>query len=122
VGDLISGNPNDEHFMQEFETVTGRCNDLVLLRDGGVVHSEAFTHAVKEISSIAGFQVIQADTGDITLRYIGPKPMRSSEIAEMRQRLNRIHPDLADICIARVESLGQTMAGKTRRILRENNL
>lgn len=119
VGDLISGNPNDEHFMQEFEAVTGRCNDLIVLRNGGVMHSEAFTHAVKEMSFIVGFQVIQADNGDIALSYIGPKPLRLSEIAEIRQRLNKIHPELAGIRILRVKELSQTIAGKTRPIRRE---
>lgn len=119
VGDLISGNPNDEHFMQEFESVTGRCNDLVVLRNDRVVHSEAFTHIVKDCSSILGYQVIQSGDGDITLNYVAEKPLGSGEMAEIRRRLNKINSELARISIERVESLEQTIAGKTRRIFRE---
>jgi phenylacetate-CoA ligase len=119
VGDLISANPNDEHFTQTFESVTGRCNDLIVLRNGGVVHSEAFSHAVKEMSSIAGYQVVQSYDGDITLNYVAREPLGPPEMEELRRRLNRINPDLTSIRVARVESLEQTIAGKTRRIFRQ---
>lgn len=118
VGDLISANPDAVEFDQEFESVTGRCNDLLTLTDGGMVHSEAFSHAVKEISSIAGYQVVQSAEGEITLNYLASAPLRSAEVATIRQRLGKIHPDLAGVRIARVSALEQTLAGKTRRICR----
>lgn len=119
VGDLISANPNSEHFGQQFETVIGRCNDLVTLANGGIVHSEAFTHAVKEIPSLTGYQVVQSADGDITLNYMAEKPLRPDEIAEIRRRLTQINSDLTGISIERVQALEQTIAGKTRPIRRE---
>lgn len=118
LGDLISVEANDDHFMQEFESVIGRCNDYVILRNGNVVHSEAFTHAVKEISSIGGFQVIQSADGNITLNYVSAKPIGEGEIAAIRRKFAKIHADLESVNIERVESLERTVAGKTRRIFR----
>ena len=43
----------------------GRCNDYIALSDGASIHSEAFTHAVKECETVARFQVVQTANGKI---------------------------------------------------------
>jgi len=119
LGDLISTNPDGKDFSQEFEAGIGRCNDCVILRNGGVVHSEAFTHAVKEISSILGYQVVQSPDGAISLRYLAAKRLEPSDVEEIVRRLNRVNPYLSGVRVERVDSLEQTIAGKTRRIVRQ---
>jgi phenylacetate-coenzyme A ligase PaaK-like adenylate-forming protein len=119
VGDLISANADEGDIGQSFKAVIGRCNDYVILPSGGVVHSEAFSHAVRDGSSILGYQVIQSADGAITLNYVAAEPLALNEAAEIRRRLGQIHPGLATLRIERVESLEQTIAGKTRRIMRE---
>lgn len=119
IGDLISENPNDQRFVQAFEAVTGRCNDYVILGNDGVVHSEAFSHVVKDFSSILGYQLVQTTDGDITLNYMAREPLGLAEMAEIKRRLNKINAGLARVSIERVESLEQTIAGKTRRICRD---
>lgn len=120
VGDLISADSSDGDFGQGFEAVTGRCNDLMVLRSGAVVHSEAFSHAVREISSILCFQVTESVNRDITLQYVAAEPLKQDEVVGIRDRLKKIHSELAGIRIARVESLEQTIAGKSRPIRRES--
>lgn len=118
LGDLISINPNEEHSVQEFKTVIGRCNDYVVLPNGGVIHSEAFTHAIKDLAAISAYQVVQSAEGDIALKCVAATSIGSHETAEIRRRLDRINTGLAEIRLEWVESLDQTIAGKTRRVIR----
>jgi phenylacetate-CoA ligase len=117
IGDLISENPNAPEFNQMFSRVMGRCNDSITLRDGTIIHSEAFTHAVKECSSVQDFQVVQQANGTILFRYISGS--RRPEDNEIRRRLGVIHPALRETELTRVATLPQTIAGKTRTIIRE---
>jgi len=118
IGDLISDNPDSEEFNQEFERVVGRCNDFVLLKDQSPLHSEAFSHAVKDNKSILGYQVIQSNTGLITLNYTSNQQLEERDIARLRDRLGRISPELTGIAIERADRLEQTVAGKTLAIVR----
>ena len=118
IGDLISADPDADDFAQEFEEVVGRCNDFVELRSGSVIHSEAFTHAVKEMSGITGYQVSQSAGGEVVLDYVSARPLAEGEMAVLRERLRRVNAELGAIGIRRVTALEQTIAGKTRRISR----
>jgi phenylacetate-coenzyme A ligase PaaK-like adenylate-forming protein len=118
VGDLISQDPNAREFDQQFERVIGRCNDCITLPGGGTVHSEAFSHAVKECPFVLSFQVVQRGNGEIQFNYI-PAPRYKTDEAEIRRRLGVIHPALRDISIRQVTAIPQTIAGKTRSIVSE---
>jgi len=118
IGDLISSDPNDLVFDQGFGRVVGRCNDWLALPDGGRVHSEAFTHAVKECPFLLGFQVVQRDNGEIQFRYVPESRSEANEL-EVRRRLATIHPALRDVVLKQVPSIPQTIAGKTRTVVRE---
>jgi hypothetical protein len=99
--------------------VIGRCNDYVELADGANIHSEAFTHAVKECTGVARFQVVQNGGGKIFFRYIAISQQPAIE-SEIRRRLSIVHPELGNVQLERVASLPQTIAGKTRTIVREH--
>ncbi len=119
VGDLISDDPNSEQFDQTFSRVIGRCNDYIALNDGVKIHSEAFTHAVKECAGIDRFQVVQNSSGKIYFRYTGP-PRDSAVEGEIQRRLSIVHPELRGVRFECVNSLGQTISGKSRTIVRES--
>ncbi len=104
--------------LARFERVAGRCNDYVDLPDGAQVHSEAFSHAVRPCAAVRGFQVVQKGP-DLRLRYAAERLLDSGEESEIRRRLGVVHPELAGISFERVGSLDQTVAGKTRMILRQ---
>ena len=118
IGDLISADPDAADFAQEFREVVGRCNDFVELGGGAVVHSEAFTHAVKELPRITGYQVSQSTSGAVVLDYVSAEPLAEGEMAALRERLRRVNAELEAIGIRRVAALEQTVAGKTRRVFK----
>ena len=100
-----------------FKRVIGRCNDYVLLRDGAMMHSEVFTHAVRHCSEITSYQIIQVDT-DIHIHFTSPEALSEEKMAQIRSRLAKVHPELAQVRIKRVSRLQQTLAGKTPMVLR----
>ena len=71
IGDEVElgkGATDHEFGVDMFQRVIGRCNDFVSLPDGSVIHSEAFTHAVRSCSSISGYQVVESG-GDLRVHY-----------------------------------------------------
>lgn len=103
--------------LAEFQRVVGRCNDYVVLSDGFTVHSEVFSHAVRPCEDVRGFQIVQE--GDaLALRYTSPDDLPQEHRLGIRARLERVHPALGAIRFERVESLSQTVAGKTRMVIR----
>lgn len=119
IGDLISNDPESPAFSQQFSSVIGRCNDVLEIPGGPTVHSEAFSHAIKDNRSISNFQVVQSKRGDLELNYVAASPLDDAGLALIRDRLKRINPMLERIPIKRVELLEQTIAGKTQRIFRQ---
>ncbi|MBI1883155.1 MAG: hypothetical protein HYS08_02985 [Chlamydiae bacterium] len=120
MGDLIMGGSEDDHFRFEFQSVVGRCNDYVILEDGQVVHSEAFTHVIRDFSAISGYQILQRTDGNVFLSYTGARLLTLAELRELKRRLCWINAGLAAVQIERVQSIDPTIAGKTRRIIRED--
>ena len=109
--DLVTG-------VDSFERVLGRCNDYIVLSDGFTVHSEVFTHAVRPCEAIMSYQVVQAE-GDLRIRYIAAAPLSRPDLDDIRTRLDRVHPELRHIPVERVAKLEQTIAGKTRMVIRK---
>ena len=118
IGDLITINPNGGDCAQEFESVIGRCNDYVVLPNGALVHSEAFSHAVKDLAGILAYQVVQESRERITLRCVGAPGRDSDASVEIQRRLERILPGITGVQVQWVDALEQTIAGKSRRIVR----
>jgi len=120
IGDEIETEPvSDEPFagLAGFRRVVGRCNDYVVLNDGFTVHSEVFSHAVRPCNAVRGFQVRQ-DGDDIRIHYTSEAELPPEQGQGIRVRLSRVHPSLGAIRLERVASLSQTVAGKTRMIVR----
>jgi phenylacetate-coenzyme A ligase PaaK-like adenylate-forming protein len=100
-----------------FRRVLGRCNDYVVLADGTLAHSEAFTHSVRGCAAIRAYQVVQ-DSAGIRLCYEASGTLDVDEERGVRQRLGRIHEELGRIPIERVTALRRTIAGKTPMVIR----
>jgi glycosyltransferase involved in cell wall biosynthesis/phenylacetate-coenzyme A ligase PaaK-like adenylate-forming protein len=122
IGDRILGvDPSSDRLIgvDVFDRVLGRCNAYTVLQDGSVVHSEMFTHALKDCPSVRAYQVIQ-DGFDIRLHYVAGEDLSQEWTSRICSRLAGVHPSLARIEISRVERLEQTVAGKTPMIIRRN--
>jgi phenylacetate-CoA ligase len=100
-----------------FERVIGRCNDYVVLSDGATIHSEVFSHALRPCSEIHGFQVVQSEK-HLRIRFTSIGELPEEREREILARLAKAHPDLALATLERVATLEQTIAGKTRMVVR----
>lgn len=100
-----------------FPEVMGRTNLFLELESGERIHSEALSHAVKGISNISGYQMVQ-ENGARTLFLTVLAPLGSDQICEIRERLGKISPSLSETPILVVDRLQQTRAGKTPMIIR----
>jgi phenylacetate-coenzyme A ligase PaaK-like adenylate-forming protein len=100
-----------------FARVIGRSNDYVALADGFLAHSEAFTHCVRACVAIQAYQVVQ-DARGIRLHYVAARDLDAADAQGVRERLRRIHPDLAGVALERVAALQRTVAGKTPMVIR----
>lgn len=120
IGDeveLAPGSPDRVIGLTGFERLAGRCNAYVELADGALVHSEAFSHAVRPCAAIRGYQVIQ-EGADLRLRVTAIRELSTDDEAALRRRLAVVHRDLESIALERVDALQQTIAGKTPMIIR----
>jgi phenylacetate-CoA ligase len=120
IGDEVDLASPDEDAtsLYEFPRVVGRSNDYAELADGTRVHSEAFSHAVRPCAAVRGYQIVQSGSG-LRVRYTAERPMPESDLAGIRERLRRVHGDLSAVGFEHVETLDQTVAGKTRMVVRE---
>jgi phenylacetate-coenzyme A ligase PaaK-like adenylate-forming protein len=121
LGDEIDpglGAPDRLVGVTRFERVIGRCNDYAVLDDGFLAHSEVFTHAARACRAVRSYQVVQ-DRGGIRLLYTADAELSEADASGIRERLRRVHPQLAEIPLERVLALRRTIAGKTPMVLRE---
>jgi hypothetical protein len=93
---------------------------VVLTTSGVLVHSETFTHAVRDLSSLLRYQIV-CDANGIAKRiaYEAPAPMSVAAQTEVRRRLASIDASLAEVTLVRVESLAQSVAGKSPMVIKE---
>jgi len=119
IGDLvIPCNEGDDPCL-EFQSIIGRSNDCLVLRNGAVVHPQAFRDAISWCKSVADFQIVQRVDGRITLRFVSAREPSADECAAIKQRLTQVNEALGAIELEEVRELEQTVAGKTKRIVRE---
>ena len=119
LGDEIELEPGEEGLgVARFQSVKGRCHDTVTLADGTILHSEAFSHSVRPCPEIRCFQVVD-DKRTISLNYIAPETITDGQMLLIRQRLSKINLSLQNIEIKRVDQLEQTIAGKTKMVVRK---
>lgn len=119
IGDeiIVAEEDEDWRFVFSAENVLGRCNDYVKLNNGEVIHSEAFTHAIKYDESILAYQIVQ-ENSTITLRYVSHQSLAKNTEELLRLRLKKISSSLYNISIRHVKHLTKSIAGKTPMIVR----
>ena len=120
LGDFISNNSGLKE-STTFDKVVGRCNDYIELDNGSLIHSEAFTHILKEIPNILAFQVVQSRIKGISINYISRNQLSKVEISYICSKLKKVNTKLSDIRLKKVEKLENTVAGKTKFVIREEN-
>jgi phenylacetate-CoA ligase len=121
LGDLIDAEPPAPSGagLRRIRRVVGRCNDVVHLPNGAAIHSEAFTHCMRDAPGVRAFQVVVAKQGWPRLRYEAADELDASVIREVRRRLAIVDPALAHTPLERTECVARSVAGKHKTVVVE---
>jgi len=117
IGDLIAGTSAALGIGEKFDRVIGRANDGIVIGKNGFVHSEAFSHVMRDIDRIQAFQVVQKSNREITINYTSEEILPLDMTRLIDQRLRKIDRRLSSVCMNRVAEIGGTIAGKSKRIV-----
>jgi phenylacetate-coenzyme A ligase PaaK-like adenylate-forming protein len=121
LGDLVDAEPAvaSAAGLRRIRRVVGRCNDVVPLPNGAAIHSEAFTHCMRDLPGVRAFQVVVARQGWPRLRYEAEGELDAGSISEVRRRLAIVDPSLADTPVERTERVVTSIAGKHKTVVVE---
>ena len=120
IGDEIVLNDNDQGIgVVKFKAVLGRLNDYVITKSGTKLHSELFTHAIRDCKGVSRYQVVQS-SDSIKFCYTSTDNSLDEESVKssVKHRLLRIDQDLENVDVIKVSALTKTVAGKTPMVLR----
>ena len=119
IGDLVELGAGDD-VATTFSKVIGRCNDMLYTPAGQPFHSEAFTHAIRDIEGVRGFQIVRGPGGvACSVRYEADGPLPAERLAEIRRRLGLLDPVFASISVEHAARLERSIAGKSRMVVNE---
>ncbi len=119
LGDIISHTQKDSESVYAFKRVQGRDNDFLMLDKDTPIHSESITHAIKLSDHIIGYQIRYSTYFSYTLYLKVNDNFKNGSIDEIRKRLNQIDDRLNTMEIKVVDNLKQTLAGKTKWLMKE---
>jgi phenylacetate-CoA ligase len=111
---LLSASPT----VIQFSKVIGRCNDLLTLASGKVIHSEVIAHAVRDIDKIQGYQVVQFSDKRLQLRLQTRQLLDAEQRSRILERLSRVDVALQTMELNEVSQLDRSISGKTPTVLR----
>ncbi|MFZ5669638.1 MAG: hypothetical protein ACOY4K_09090 [Pseudomonadota bacterium] len=118
VGDLAT--PRDGGVLTRMGAIAGRCNDHVELAGGAVIHSEAFTHVMRDIPEVRSYQIVRRRSAALpTIRVETPGPLAPALVALVRDRLARVDPRLAGVEVEATDRIARSVAGKHRMVVEE---
>jgi phenylacetate-CoA ligase len=117
VGDLATSDETGPG-LTRLTAIGGRCNDAVPLPDGAPIHSEAFTHAVRDTPGLLAYQIVRHGPGAWpSIRYEAAQALGGNAETGLRRRLGRIAPGMERIALERVAALPASLAGKHRMVV-----
>ena len=117
LGDLVGWDPATGDLARGFTRIVGRCNDVITVADGKPVHSEAFSHVLRDMQQIEAFQVTRRADREIVIEYVADSPLTGEAVSRAKERLARVEAGLATAEFRQVPHLQMSIAGKTKRIL-----
>lgn len=117
IGDLVAASAGSSGIALRFDRVVGRSNDGIRVGSKDFVHSETFTHVLRDIDPIQSFQVVQDSDRAITINYTSNEQLPLDTTMLIRRRLGRVDGRLEGVCINRVPRIDPTIAGKSKRVV-----
>lgn len=119
IGDIIVNTEKDGQSVYEFEAVQGRDNDHLRLDEDTIIHSEAISHAIKYSDKITAYQIRYTEDLNYTIYLLSNDFINEKDKREIIDRLSKIDKRLSVIDIKQVDTLKQTIAGKTKWLIEE---
>jgi|SRR5690625_3653795 len=119
IGDIVTDAVKDENSIVSFQDIFGRDNDFVILEDGTTLHGGLFNHAIRTEKKVISFQVHQLKNSELVIYLKCSSPLSNAEIDGILIRLSKIDNRLSSCEIKQVKQLKQTVAGKTKWLIRE---
>lgn len=117
VGDLASSDEAGPG-LTRLTAIGGRSNESVTLPDGAPIHSEAFTHAVRDTPGLLAYQIVRhGDRAWPSIRYEAGEMLSGDAEAALRRRLGLIAPGLEHIRLELTPALPVSVAGKHRMVV-----
>jgi phenylacetate-CoA ligase len=118
IGDAIRNYTTANNGVISFDAVLGRDNDLINVGEDAFVHPVALIHSIQAQNGVLGVQVIQEKDGAVSIDILAEAPLPEEAEAVIRRNLGTLHPSLNQALIRYVDHLEQTLAGKTKWIVR----
>lgn len=119
VGDIISGTSKNLESVYAFEEIKGRDNDFLMVDENTPIHSESITHAIKFSEKVTAYQIRYTEDFTYTVYLKSNMKLQEEDIEEIRGRLSKIDKRLAKVNIKQTDKLKQTIAGKTKWLVKE---
>lgn len=123
IGDLaVPSEPDDGRGgLARLARVIGRSNDAVTSLSGTPIHSEAFTHVLRDVPGLTAYQIVRGEGGLARrILYEAVSPLCATEESDVRRRLSLIDPSLAGLALERVDRLERSVAGKSLMVVNED--
>ena len=119
IGDVANAGGTDG--VTGFDAVGGRVNDAITLPNGTPIHSEAFTHVMRDLPGVRVYQIVGRKGGGVpTIRYEAEAPLAEASLSLLKKRLALIDEVLRDTPVERVEEIPLSGAGKHRMVIEES--
>lgn len=119
IGDLAT--PAEAGTLTAIQSISGRCNDQIDLIDGTTIHSEAFTHVVRDLPGVRAYQIVRRSAGlPPLIRIEASEALPANALAALRKRLFQVHPLLAEVPVERTDFIPPSLAGKHQMVVKES--
>jgi phenylacetate-CoA ligase len=101
-----------------FDKVLGRDNDLIAIGGGAFVHPVAVIHCIQYQTGVLGVQIIQQKDYSVSIDIMCQQPLSMDSELAIRKNLTTLAGQLGNSKINYVNQLEQTLAGKTKWVVR----
>lgn len=118
IGDTVRNYESLGSSIISFEQILGRDNDLIETQNGSFIHPLALIHCLQYMPGVLGLQVIQEKDKSVSFNVLREEPLSTEAEMIVRRNLATLDERLFNCHINYVDSLEQTIAGKTKWVIK----
>ncbi|MFD1334545.1 hypothetical protein ACFQ4N_02985 [Oceanobacillus iheyensis] len=119
VGDIITDTYKNIGSVYSFKEIKGRDNDYLMIDKDTPIHSESITHAIKFSEKVTAYQIRYTEDFIYTIYLKSSSQLNENDRKEIKDRLAKIDQRLSEIKVHQADNLKQTIAGKTKWLMKE---